>query len=126
MRAFLDTLTPPPIARQPVDETQAAAVERGQRLFVSDAASCANCHSGSYFTDGEKHDVGLASSYDVYEGFNTPSLLDVANRAGYLHHGRAKSLADLLTDLHSPAKVSGTRELTSEEVADLVAYLETL
>jgi YVTN family beta-propeller protein len=127
VRAYLDSLAPPPnLRKQQVNESQAAAIERGQRLFASDAAGCANCHSGSYFTDGQKHDVGLASSYDVYEGFNTPSLLNVANRAGYLHHGRAKSLADLLTDLHSPAKVSGTRELTPAEVADLVAYLETL
>ena len=52
--------------------------------------------------------------------------MDVGNRAGYLHHGRAKSLDELLSDLHSPAKVSGTRELTDQERADLVEYLKTL
>jgi YVTN family beta-propeller protein len=125
--AYLQTLESPPNSRGTSTPGElSAAAQRGQELFASDAAGCSNCHSGPYFTDGRQHDVGLGSSYDAYEGFNTPSLVDVANRAGYLHHGRAKSLAELLTDLHSPAKVSGTRELTPDEVADLVAYLETL
>ena len=85
-----------------------------------------HCHRGPYFTDGEIHDVGLGSQYDVYEGFNTPSLVGIANRTGYLHHGRAETLDELLTDLHSPAKVSGTRELTPQERSDLVAYLRSL
>ena len=102
--------------RQPV----APRPQRGQQVFESAAAGCATCHSGPYFTDGEIHDVGLASEYDKYDGYNTPSLVGIGNRAGYLHHGRAKSLDELLTDLHSPAKVSGTRELTPQELADLV------
>ena len=48
------------------------------------------------------------------------------HRARYLHHGRAESLDELLTDLHSPAKVSGTRELSTEERADLIEYLRSL
>lgn len=125
--AYLQTLEPTPNSRSPKTPGELSPeARRGQNLFASESAACANCHNGPYFTDGQQHDVGLGSSYDAYEGFNTPSLVAVANRAGYLHHGRAKSLADLLTDLHSPAKVSGTRELTPEEVADLVAYLETL
>ncbi len=70
--------------------------------------------------------MGLGSEYDVYDGYNTPSLLGVGNRVRYLHHGRADSLDDLLTDLHNPAKVSGTRELTPEERADLIEYLRSL
>jgi cytochrome c peroxidase len=100
--------------------------QRGKRVFESAAAGCAICHSGPYFTDGEVHDVGLASEYDKYEGYNTPSLVGVANRAGYLHHGRAQSLEDLLTDLHRPAKVSGTRDLEPQELSDLVEYLKSL
>ncbi len=126
LAAFLDTLAPPPNSRRRSDGTLTAEAQRGRTLFHSDMANCASCHSGPYLTDGEVHEVGLASSYDKYAGFNTPSLVGVANRVRYLHHGRALSLDDLLTDLHSPAKVSGTRELTDEERADLVAYLESL
>jgi YVTN family beta-propeller protein len=121
--AYLKTLEGDRGPRPPAD---VAAVERGRELFASEVANCASCHIQPSYTDGEIHDVGLGSEYDNFEGYNTPTLLGIANRVGYLHHGRAQSLDDLLADLHSPAKVSGTRELTEQERADLVAFLETL
>ncbi len=124
--AYLRTLIRPENSRRQSDGGLSEQAARGQRVFQSESAACATCHSGPYLTDGEVHDVGLASSYDVHDRFNTPSLLGVANRAGYLHHGRAKSLEELLVDLHSPDRVSGSRPLTDAEVADLVAYLESL
>jgi len=124
--AFLDTLVGPPNSFHGSDGSLSAEAERGKQVFESAAAGCANCHNGPYFTDGRVHDVGLASEYDKYDGYNTPSLLGIGNRAGYLHHGRASSLAELLTDLHSPAKVSGTREFAPQELADLIAYLRSL
>ena len=126
LAAFLETLTSPGSSHRQADGSLSAAAARGERIFASDAAGCATCHNGPYYTDGQRHDVGLGSQYDVYEGYNTPSLLDIGNRAGYLHHGRAKSLEELLTDQHSPAKVSGTRELAADELADLVEYLKSL
>lgn len=126
LAAYLATLTAPPNPWRNADGTLTAAAVRGQQVFQSDAAGCANCHTGPHFTDGAIHEVGLGSRYDRYDGFNTPSLLSVANRVRYLHHGRALSLDDLLSDLHSPAKVSQTRELTDRERADLVAYLRSL
>lgn len=126
LAAFLETLEGPPNWWRNPDATLTDAALRGKRVFESDAANCTACHTGPYFTDGEIHDVGLGSRYDKHEGFNTPSLVNVANRVRYLHHGRALSLDDLLEDLHSPAKVSQTRELTDEERADLVAYLRSL
>jgi YVTN family beta-propeller protein len=126
LAAFLGTLSRPPNSRRQADGALSAQAARGKQVFESDAAGCATCHNGPFLTDGEVHDVGLASSYDVHDDYNTPSLLGVANRVGYLHHGRSKSLTELIVDLHSPAKVSGTRELTEQEVADLVAYLESL
>ena len=126
VEAYLAALPQPPNSRRSSDGEISAEAQRGKRVFESAAAGCATCHSGPYFTDGEVHDVGLASEYDKYEGYNTPSLAGVANRAGFLHHGRALSLEDLLTDLHRPTKVSGTRDLEPQELADLVAYLQTL
>jgi cytochrome c peroxidase len=126
MEAFLQTLAAPPnSARRPNGEFTDQAV-RGKQVFESAVGGCANCHNGPYFTDGETHDVGLASEYDVYDGYNTPSLVGIGSRVRYLHHGRAESLDELLTDQHSPAKVSASRELTAEERADLIAYLRSL
>ncbi len=121
--AYLKSLEGDRGVRPPTDT---AAVERGREVFAGEIANCASCHIAPSYTDGEIHDVGLGSEYDNFEGYNTPTLLGIANRTGYLHHGRARSLDELLTDLHSPAKVSGTRELTDQERADLVAFLETL
>ncbi|HEY2892823.1 MAG TPA: cytochrome c peroxidase, partial [Pirellulales bacterium] len=121
--AYLAELPAAPNWRRTADGTLSPAAERGRQVFASAAANCASCHSGPFFTDGQVHDVGLGSEFDKYDGYNTPSLLGIADRVGYLHHGRAKSLDDLLTGLHSPPKVSGTRELTDPERADLVEYL---
>lgn len=123
---YFGTLEPGPNWRRPADGSFSEQAQRGQQVFASTDANCASCHSGPYYTDGQTHDVGLGSAYDKYDGYNTPSLVGIANRVGYLHHGRAKSLDELLADLHSPAKVSGTRELTDQERADLVAFLQEL
>ncbi len=124
--AYLDSLKLPPNPFREKDGSLSDSAKRGKLIFESDKAGCANCHSGEYFTDGKIHDVGLGSEDDKYPGFNTPSLLGVYRRVRLLHHGRAKSLEDLLTDLHAPSKVAGTDDLTDAELKDLVAYLKSL
>ncbi|MGD9854582.1 MAG: hypothetical protein AB7U20_06475 [Planctomycetaceae bacterium] len=124
--AFLNTLEPPPNPFREPDGSLSAAAERGKAVFESEQAACTQCHSGPYLTDGRIHDVGLGSSADTYQGFNTPSLLGVHRKVRLLHQGRSRSLEVLLTDLHSPAKVSGTEELTEQDVQDLIAYLKSL
>jgi DNA-binding beta-propeller fold protein YncE len=126
LAAYLGALKDAPNPYRLADGRLSAGAERGKQVFASAAANCAACHRGPYFTDGEIHDAGLGSEFDKYEGYNTPSLVGIANRAAYLHHGRARTLDELLSDLHSPSKVSGTRELTAEERADLVDYLRSL
>jgi cytochrome c peroxidase len=103
-----------------------AAAQRGQKIFESAAAGCADCHHGPHFTDGEIHDVGLGGRSDAYRGFNTPSLIGVYAKAKLLHDGRAESLAAVLTGDHSPEKVAGERKMTDAELADLIAYLQSL
>ncbi|MBL9091774.1 MAG: c-type cytochrome [Planctomycetaceae bacterium] len=127
--AYFDELTPPPspfAAAAERDAELAAAVARGKQVFFAAKANCSSCHSGAYFTDGEIHDVGLGDEKDRYEGYNTPSLVGVWQRVKLLHDGRAKSLEEVLTGDHNPAKVSGNGELTPAERADLIAYLQTL
>ncbi len=124
--AYLATLKLPPNpfvgAGGVLSETQL----RGQQVFHSEAAACASCHHGPLYSDGENHDVGTASETDVYDGYNTPSLVGVYRRVRLLHNGSARSLQLLLSGRHSPELVSGTRPLTPQEVDDLAAFLQTL
>ncbi|MCA9131327.1 MAG: hypothetical protein KDB22_29785 [Planctomycetales bacterium] len=104
--------------------SQAAA--RGRLLFHRSDVGCSECHSGTRFTDGEVHDVGLNSSADKYQGYNTPSLIDAYRKVRYLHDGRAKSLEAVLTEWHRPEDIGGGAELSEGEIADLVEYIKTL
>jgi YVTN family beta-propeller protein len=124
--AFFESLETPPNPFRQADGSLSQAAQRGKQVFEGAKANCIECHNGPYFTDGQIHDVGLASPSDVYEGFNTPSLVGVHRRLQLLHHGRAKSLDEVLTGLHDPAKVAGSGELSDEERHDLIEYLKSL
>ena len=95
----------------------------GKRVFESAAAACANCHSGPYLTDGEIHDVGLASS-------------TTSTRATTRRRWSASAIGPAICTTAGPSRSTicsptctarprcrSTRELTAEEQADLVEYL---
>jgi YVTN family beta-propeller protein len=126
LAAYLGTLRPPPSPFRRADGGLDTAAERGRALFASARAGCTTCHGGEHLTSGETYDVGLGRSGDRYPTFSPPSLLGVFRKTRLLHHGKARSLADVLTRFHGPEKVSGTPPLDPDEVADLVAYLESL
>ncbi len=126
MIAYISSIKPPPNPFRAADGTCSSAAERGKAIFLSQRANCASCHSGPYFTDGEIHDVGLGSKSDKHIGFNTPSLIGVYRKIKLLHSGKADSLEELLTDQHSPKKVSDTENFSDEEMRDLVEYLKSL
>jgi mono/diheme cytochrome c family protein len=93
------------------------AAERGKLLFTS--AGCVACHGGTARTNNLTVDVGTGGS------FQTPSLNGVRWRAPYLHDGCAATLTDRFgacgSDRHGI-----TSSLSAAQIADLVAYLETL
>jgi cytochrome c1 len=124
--AYLDSIELPPNPHRQADGSLTPRAERGQKVFNSDKAGCATCHSGPRFTDGQIHDVGLGSASDRYKGYNTPTLEGVYRKLRLLHSGRATTLDELLTDPHNPAKVTGLGELTDDERQDLVVYLMSL
>ncbi len=105
-------------AAAPIDP---AAVERGRTLFQDGAnLGCASCHAGPLLTDNASVDVGTGAPFQV------PSLRGLAWRAPFLHDGRAATLMDRFGaqgggDLHGH-----TSQLTSSQLGDLVAYLESL
>jgi YVTN family beta-propeller protein len=123
---FLETLEAPPNPFRNPDGSLTDVAERGRQVFESDFAACAECHNGPHFSDGKNHDVGLNSPDDFYENYNTPSLLGTYRKVLWLHTGRARSLERVVTDLHSPEKVAGTRKLTEQEAGDLIEYLKSL
>lgn len=126
VRAWLDTLALPPNPYRRADGGLSEAAERGRAVFESETAGCSTCHRGELFTDGQIHDVGLGSDKDVYQGFNTPMLLGTYRKTRWLHDGRARSLEEVLSGPHDPAKVTGLGPLSPQELADLVEYVKSL
>lgn len=126
LRAYLASISLPPNPFLTADGKLSEAAEAGRKLFASPETACSTCHSGSTYSDGLNHDVGLGSDSDKYPTHNTPTLLGTYRKVRWLHDGRAKSLETLLTQYHSPEKVSGTAPLTDEQVQALIAYLKSL
>ena len=124
--AYLDSLEAPPNPFRNPDGTLSDAALRGKQVFASGKAGCSDCHNGPHYTDGRIHDVGLGSEKDYYEGFNTPSLRGVYRKVRLLHSGRAQSLERVVTDLHSPEKVTGRGSLSETETRDLIEFLKSL
>jgi cytochrome c peroxidase len=80
--------------------------------------------------------VTLERTPQTFGEYRTPSLRNVALTAPYMHEGQLKSLADVVrfySTLEGATQVGHHQEqvlqplhLSSEEAADLVAFLESL
>ena len=108
---------------------------RGKKLFFSKEVGCATCHSGPYYTDSslkkpfKLHDVGTGADDPTEKmgpKYDTPTLLGVYRTAPYLHHGKAKTLRDVLTTCNKDDKHGRTSHLKAAQVDDLVAFLKAL
>jgi mono/diheme cytochrome c family protein len=104
----------PPAADDPV------AAERGRALFNDADIGCASCHSGEKMTNNTTVDVQTGGAFQV------PSLLGLAWRAPYMHQGCAPTLAARFESCGGGDHHGRTSQLTAEQRADLVAYLDTL
>jgi mono/diheme cytochrome c family protein len=119
-----------PHAKQGLSE----AARRGQALFFSAETKCASCHREPLFTDSiadkpALHDVGTGKedpSERLGPAYDTPSLLGVYRTAPYLHHGRAKTLQEVLTTCNPEDRHGRTSQLSPEQIADLVEFLMAL
>jgi YVTN family beta-propeller protein len=119
----------------PASGKLSAAAQRGKTLFSSDAVGCAKCHSGPYYSDSSLkkpfhvHDVGTGGddpSEKIGPKYDTPTLLGVYRTAPYLHHGKAKTLRDVLTTCNKGDKHGKTSHLSAAQTDDLVAFLKSL
>jgi len=113
--AYLDSLAPP----KPDPVADPAAAARG--LAVFQANDCAECHAPPTYTSAGSRDVGLIDAVGNRK-FNPPSLRGVGRRPALLHDASATSLSDLFDRVRHP---DGIR-LTDDEIADLIAFLQSL
>jgi YVTN family beta-propeller protein len=112
-----------------------AEAERGKAIFFGKQANCASCHSGPFFTDSQLvkpfnvHDVGTGRddpSEKIGPKYDTPTLLGVYRNTSYLHHGKAKSLMEVVTSFNPKDEHGKTSQLSAKEKEDLVAFLKSL
>ncbi|MFL5242770.1 MAG: hypothetical protein ACJ8FY_11735 [Gemmataceae bacterium] len=111
------------------------SAERGKQVFFDKKVACAECHSGPYYTDSsltkpfKLHDVGTGGddpTERIGPKYDTPTLLGVYHTAPYLHHGKAKTLMDVLTTCNKEDKHGVTSHLKPEQLTDLVEFLKSL
>jgi cytochrome c peroxidase len=66
-------------------------------------------------------------SYDVGAGaLDTPTLVEIWRTAPYLHDGSAATLREVLTTANPNDRHGKTSHLSSAQIDDLAAYLESL
>ena len=120
LTAYLKTLLPPSptLWTAPGGDLSPAAV-RGREVFQ--ARKCVTCHVPPEYTSPERYDVGLVNEMGNHD-FNPPSLRGASRRDSLLHDGRARSLAKVFQKERHPRGLV----LTPREIADLVAFLESL
>ncbi len=122
-----------PAADNPHRLTQKTAAQlRGAQVFTK--ANCNTCHVREELTDNGFANVGTVVTTGnvrddvtrLTKGFNTPSLLGIARSAPYLHDGSALTLKARIIQGKADNKHGLTSQLSTNEVDDLVAYLQTL
>jgi len=114
-----------------------AAAVRGRQVFHSAKTGCSRCHSGPFYTDSTprpagkiiRHDVGTGESdptENMGPAYDTPTLLGIYRTAPYLHHGKAKTLQEVLTTCNPDDRHGTTSHLTRRQISDLAEFLKSL
>jgi YVTN family beta-propeller protein len=115
LEAYLRTLPPAPA----VGGTDASSRERGAKLFTQ--FDCNRCHTQPAFTSARVTDVKLKDEQGLSK-FNPPSLRGVSQNGPYFHDGRATTLTEVFSKFQHQLET----KLSDDEIADLVAYLNSL
>ena len=115
VQSWVESIPAPP-APSWVDQ---GAAQRGAAIFQSAAAACSSCHSGTKLTNNETVDVGTGGRFQV------PPLVGVGWRTPLLHDGCAASFGERLGAC-ATAQHGSIGTLSTQDLSDLTAYLETL
>jgi cytochrome c peroxidase len=129
-----------------IDGNEKAISEDAKRGFAlfNGKALCSACHEGWNFTNEGFQDIGLPSE-DVGRGqfvpgvikmkhaFKTPSLREISRRSPFMHDGSLATLEAVVehydhggVDRPSRSDLMKPLGLTSQEKAEIVAFLKTL
>ena len=110
----------------------AAAAARGQMVFEG-AGTCASCHSGPLFSDGNTRlhpptdsmaepESPSYASRSATQQYRTSPLKGVWQHAPYFHDGSAATLADVVAVYNSKRSLG----LSAAQMTDLTEYLKSL
>ena len=100
------------------------SAQRGKAVF--EKLHCNYCHSGTYYTDLKRHNVGSGKiEYKDFE-FDTPTLCEVWRTMPYLYDGRALTLEDALVKENPEGKHGNVAELDEKSRGDLFEYVLSL
>jgi YVTN family beta-propeller protein len=126
LEAYLKSLKP--IASPHLSKGKfSASADRGRTLFEDENVGCYECHKGKLLTDMKSHDVGTRSQYDkLTDVFDTPTLIEVWRSAPYLHDGSAPTVRDVLTTRNTSREHGNVKNLTKEQLNDLIEYVLSL
>lgn len=116
---YLKSLRPVPSPHL-VDGELSEKAKRGKMIF--EKVRCNFCHSGAYFTDGKKHEIGVPGQADRNTSWDTPTLIEVWRTGPYLHDGRSATMKEMfVNDKHGLEK-----ELPDNELESLIEYVLSL
>ncbi|MEX2400464.1 MAG: hypothetical protein WD423_06800 [Rhodothermales bacterium] len=136
--AYVYSIPAPPNRHRRINEKQLTEEQqRGKNIFeraetltgvpIEPAGRCSTCHSGTYFTNGKKFDVGTRRSADTPGVlFDTPQLVNIYDTAPYLHDGSASTLEQIWTENSVNDEHGVVSDLGKNQLNDLVEYLKTL
>ncbi len=117
----------------------------GKKLFMSNKTNCSQCHSGFNFTNYAFENNGLYQNYadsgrmrlthleSDRAKFKVPTLRNADLTAPYMHDGSMKTLQEVVAHYNQGGQIHANKStlikplgLTSDEQADIVAFLKTL
>ena len=113
-----------------LNEQASPAALRGEEIFTRDLPglgnrSCSTCHIGSAnFADRLRHDIGYGGSSPTARDsfFETPTLINVAHTAPYMHDGGLETLRDVVDWFDAEFALG----LSGDAQHDLAAYLAAI
>ncbi len=110
-------------ARTDLDATRVAA---GKAIFDG-PGGCSACHVGGTGALATNQDIGKTDVLGQAAPTQVPALLDVIDRAPYMHDGCAATLMDRLTNpACGGSKHGNTAQLGADDLQNLETYLESL
>ena len=123
--AYMVSLRPEPNPHLTAAGKLSANAQRGKVIFDG-KAGCAHCHPAPYFTDKKSYDIGIHTATDSTGSYDTPTLVEAFRNAPYLHDGRALTIRDVITALNPDDLHGHVKELSEQEIDDLVQYVRSL